>query len=119
MQRQKQAATVGEGPGVARIECNRVVEVLARAGKVAFRPIGAAAVVMQDGEVDRLVTAGVDQSRAGRDAFVDRRTKLTGAATLVGRILSLSLILSLILRARRQRRCHECAQINRRERKPS
>jgi hypothetical protein len=76
------------------IEADRLVEIRTRIGQVALGAERNAAVVMQNGEIDRRVAAGIDQRRAGSDALLDGRAPLPGAAPFISR---------RILRARRQR----------------
>ena len=64
--RQLHAAAFGESARVVGIELDRFGEFVERAGEVAFGAQRHAAIVMQDGEIGRLIAARIDQRRAGR-----------------------------------------------------
>ena len=71
--REREVAAIGIGARVTRIETDRLVEIRARVGRIALGAERHAAVVVQNGEIDRRVAAGIDQRRAGSDALLDRR----------------------------------------------
>ena len=85
--RQAHAAAVGESARVARIEGDRRREILERAGEVALGAHGHAPILMQDGEIGRLIAARIDQRRAGRNALLIGGAPLSGAAAFVGCVL--------------------------------
>ena len=85
--RQPHAAAIGVCPRIVGIELDRFREIAERAGKVALGAHRHAAIVMQDGEIGRLIAAGIDQRRAGGDSLVVGGAPLPGAAALVRAVL--------------------------------
>ena len=71
--RQREAAAIAEAARVTRIEADRLIEIRARVGQIALGAERHAAVVVQNGEIDRRVAAGIDQRRAGSDTLLDGR----------------------------------------------
>lgn len=85
--RQPHAAAIGVCPRVVGIELDRLRELAERACKVTFGAHRHTAIMMQDGEIERLVAAGIDQRRAGSDSLVVGGAPLPGAAALVRTVL--------------------------------